>query len=142
MRFFLALLMVFPLLAGSVDFGGIDPSQMEPVVNQAQICLAELDQNEVTILTEEANQVRGNVETLCKEGQRDAAQAQSLDYVKKALQKPVVKEFQDCMGPIGQTAPLLVVFQLQNPEMTGTHVCKDVNSYFSDGFPLAGRGGK
>ena len=112
-----------PLIALAQTYGGFEREELEPLIQQAQQCMDNVDQDQLLDLQEEALIIKAEVEAHCVADERDEAQEKSIAFAREALQKPVVKEWQQCMGVLGQTLPLLALVQMQNPEVTGSHVC-------------------
>ncbi|MCP4002271.1 MAG: hypothetical protein GY727_15280 [Gammaproteobacteria bacterium] len=127
MRLFLvSVVMLLPLMANAQNFGNIDPTTAALLLKQvekAKACMDKVDQDELAVLQAEAEAKRDEVLAMCEAGKRDQAQAETIAYAEQSMQKPIVKEFQACMGVAGVTIPMLAMMQLQNPETTGTHVC-------------------
>ena len=115
--------LLLPALLFAQTYGGYSREELEPLILQAQNCMQQLDQQELAKLQVEAMGVMAETEQLCAAGERDAAQEESIAYARQALKEPLVKEWQQCMGVLGQTLPLLALLQMQNPEATDTHVC-------------------
>jgi hypothetical protein len=127
MKLFIAGVAMFLSVAvNAQNFGNIDPATAAILIQQvekAKVCMDKADQTELEALKVEAEAKRDEVLAMCDAGKRDAAQAETIAYAEQSMQKPIVKEFQACMGVAGVTIPMLAMMQLQNPETTGTHVC-------------------
>ncbi len=120
------IVVLLPLVGSAQNFGNIDPATAAILIQQvekAKVCIDKVDQAELDTLTVEAEAKRDEVLAMCDAGKRDEAQAAAITYAEQSMQKPIVKEFQACMGVAGITIPMLAMMQLQNPETTGTHVC-------------------
>jgi hypothetical protein len=120
------VLVLLPLMSSAQNFGNIDPATAAILIQQvekAKVCMGKADQAELQALQTEAEAKRDEVLAMCDAGKRDAAQAETIAYAEQSMRKPIVKEFQACMGVAGVTIPMLAMMQLQNPETTGTHVC-------------------
>jgi N-methylhydantoinase B/oxoprolinase/acetone carboxylase alpha subunit len=118
--------LLLPLVASAQNFGNIDPATAAILIQQvekAKVCMDKADQTELAALQAEAEAKRDEVLAMCDAGKRDVAQAETITYAEQSMKKPIVKEFQACMGIAGVTIPMLAMMQLQNPETTGTHVC-------------------
>jgi hypothetical protein len=118
--------LLLPLVGSAQNFGNIDPATAAILIQQvekAKVCMAKADQAELEVLKVEAEAKRDEVLAMCDAGKRDAAQAETIAYAEQSMKKPIVKEFQACMGVAGVTIPMLAMMQLQNPEVSGTHVC-------------------
>ena len=124
--FLVCVAVLLPLVGSAQNFGNIDPATAAILLQQvekAKVCMDKADQAELDALTVEAEAKRDEVLAMCDAGKRDEAQAATIVYAEQSMQKPIVKEFQACMGVAGVTIPMLAMMQLQNPETTGTHVC-------------------
>jgi hypothetical protein len=114
---------LLPAVLLAQTYGGFNREDLEPLIGKAQACMAKADQEQLQLLQSDALQVMAETEALCEAGDRDTAQQNSIVFAQQSLQKPIVKEWQQCMGLLGQTLPLLALVQMQNPEATGSHVC-------------------
>jgi hypothetical protein len=124
--FIVCIALLLPLVGSAQNFGNIDPATAAILIQQvekAKVCMDKADQAELEALKVEAEAKRDEVLAMCDAGKRDAAQAETIAYAEQSMKKPIVKEFQACMGVAGVTIPMLAMMQLQNPETTGTHVC-------------------
>jgi hypothetical protein len=114
---------LLPAVLLAQTYGGFDRKDLEPLIGKAQACMAQADQNQLQALQSDALLVMTETQAMCNVGERDAAQQNTIEFAQQSLQKLVVKEWQQCMGLLGQTLPLLALVQMQNPEATGSHVC-------------------
>jgi hypothetical protein len=114
---------LLPAVLLAQTYGGFNREDLEPLIGKAQACMAKADQNELQTLQSDALLVMTETQAMCNAGDRDAAQQNTIEFAQQSLQKPVVKEWQQCMGILGQTLPLLALVQMQNPQATGSHVC-------------------
>jgi hypothetical protein len=114
---------LLPAILLAQTYGGFNREDLEPLIGKAQACMAQADQSQLQALQSDALQLMAATEAMCKAGGRDTAQQNSIAFAQQSLQKPVVKEWQQCMGVLGQTLPLLVLVQMQNPAATDSHVC-------------------
>jgi hypothetical protein len=117
------VVLLVPAMLVAQTYGGFSREDLEPLIGKAQACMAKADQEQLQVLQSDALQVMAETEALCEAGDRDTAQQNSIVFAQQSLQKPIVKEWQQCMGLLGQTLPLLALVQMQNPEATGSHVC-------------------
>jgi hypothetical protein len=118
-----ALLMAAPLYAQ--DFSNMDQAQIEGFMKQAQamqVCMADIDQQELDALRVEAEKVTAELQALCKAGERDEAQAKAINYGKQMLKDPVMLELKECTGMASQMIPQTMWAELEN-EDTHAHVC-------------------
>ena len=118
-----ALLIAAPLYAQ--DFANMDQAQIDGFMKQAQamqLCMANIDQQELEALGVEGEKLAAEIQTLCKAGERDEAQAKAVSYGKQILKDPVMLELKECTGMASQMIPQTMWAELEN-EDTQAHVC-------------------
>jgi DNA polymerase/3'-5' exonuclease PolX len=118
-----ALLMAAPLYAQ--DFSNMDQAQIEGFMKQAQamqVCMADIDQQELDALRVEGEKMASDIQALCKAGKRDEAQATAITYGKQMVNEPVMQELKECAGMASMMIPQTMWAELEN-EDTQAHVC-------------------
>jgi hypothetical protein len=118
-----ALLMAAPLYAQ--DFSNMDQAQIEGFMKQAQamqVCMADIDQQELDALRVEGEKMSSDIQALCKAGKRDEAQAKAVTYGKQMVNEPIMQELKECAGMASMMIPQAMWAELEN-EDTQAHVC-------------------
>ena len=118
-----ALLMAAPLCAQ--DFSNMDQAQIEGFMKQAQamqVCMANIDQQELETLRVEGEKFAAEIQSLCKAGKRDEAQATAITYGKQMVDEPVMQELKECAGMASMMIPQTMWAELENDD-TQAHVC-------------------
>ena len=118
-----ALLMAVPLCAQ--DFSNMDQAQIEGFMKQAQamqVCMANIDQQELETLRVEGEKFAAEIQALCKAGKRDEAQATAITYGKQMVDEPVMQELKECAGMASMMLPQAMWAELENDD-TQAHVC-------------------
>jgi hypothetical protein len=104
----------------------IDPATVDAFMQQAQkiqICMANIDQAEVTRVRAEADAKAAEVRAMCASGERAAAQSEAIIYGKQLAEEPVVLEAKACLGIAGLAIPQTTWAGLDDSETVQAHVC-------------------
>jgi hypothetical protein len=118
-----ALLIAAPLYAQ--DFSNMDQAQIEGFMKQAQamqVCMADIDQQELDALRVEGEKMASDIQALCKADKRDEAQATAITYGRQMVNEPVMQELKECAGMASMMIPQTMWAELEN-EDTQAHVC-------------------
>ncbi len=59
-------------------------------------CMDNINQKELDALEKRANEMKNEVEALCKSGQRDAAQQKAMQYAKEINSSEIMKQLREC----------------------------------------------
>ena len=75
-------------------YGGsmMSPEQMQ----QAQACMADVDQAELKAFEQRANQMQASVSALCASGKRDAAQQEAITFGREVSSTPTMQKMREC----------------------------------------------
>ena len=87
----------------------LDSGQIQMLLDQAQgieSCMAELDAAATQTLRARSERVTVEVESLCKAGKRDEAQARALAFGREMADSPAMANLQECSGPLGALLPV------------------------------------
>ena len=87
-----------------------------------QVCMANIDQQELDALRVEGEKFAAEIQSLCKAGKRDEAQATAITYGKQVVNEPVMQELKECAGMASMMIPQTMWAELEN-EDTQAHVC-------------------
>lgn len=87
----------------------LDSGQIQMLLNQAQDiegCMAELDASATQALRARSERMTVEIESLCKAGKRDEAQARALAFGREMAESPAMANLQECSGPLGALLPV------------------------------------
>ncbi len=59
-------------------------------------CMDNIDQKELDALEKRANEMKNEVEALCKSGKRDAAQQKAMQYANEINNSEIMKQLREC----------------------------------------------
>jgi len=106
--------------------------QMQYMMEQAQkaqVCMAELDRDQLEEMAKKAEQVEAEIKSLCAEGKRTEAQSKGMKYGMEMSQSEVAKDMRKCskmmssaLAGMGSSIMPSVGFPDVN-EMKDTHIC-------------------
>ena len=94
------LIGVLPLMTVAQDWGDFDPDKMARQAQEMQSCMAKIDQADLERLQADAEQQADEIQSLCKAGKRDAAQAAAIKYGKQLLAEPSMQQLQKCASVV------------------------------------------
>ena len=132
------VVLCLPLVSVAQDLSDIDPAAIDSVLQQVdpatvdavmqqaqkiQICMAKIDQAEVTRVRAEADAKATEVRAMCASGERAAAQSEAIIYGKQVVEEPVVLEAKACLGIAGLAIPQTTWAGLDDSETAQAHVC-------------------
>ena len=103
-----------------------DPASMNALMQQAQniqACMAKVDQAELERIQNEATAKADEVQAMCANGERAAAQSEAVVFGQQLAQEPAVLEMKACLGIAGLQIPQMTWAELEDSETTQTHVC-------------------
>ncbi len=86
----------------------LDSGQLQMLLNQAQdieSCMAERDASATEALRARSERMTAEIESLCKAGKRDEAQARALAFGREMADSPAMANLQECSGPLGALLP-------------------------------------
>ena len=86
----------------------LDGGQIQMLLGQAQQieqCMAEANTSATQALRERGERISAEIESLCKAGKRDAAQAKALAFGREMADSPAMANLQECAGALGALLP-------------------------------------
>lgn len=86
----------------------LDSNQIQMLLGQAQQieqCMTEANTTVMQDLHERGERISAEIESLCRSGQRDAAQAKALAFGREMADSPVMASLQECAGALGALLP-------------------------------------
>lgn len=96
------------LICNAAQAQVVDSGQIQMLLDQAQNieqCMSRLDASATEALRARSERVTTEVESLCKAGKRDEAQAKALAFGREMANSPAMQNLQECSGPIGALLP-------------------------------------
>lgn len=99
MRIFVTFLcLMFPVAAAAQNPGmnGGDMQKMMQLMQEMQQCMAKVDQGELEKLEEQSEKFTGELDALCKNGEREKAQKEAIAYSKKMMKNPALLQMKKC----------------------------------------------
>ena len=103
----------------------IDSGQLQMLLNQAENiegCMAQLDESATRALRARSESVTAEIESLCKAGKREQAQARAVAFGREMADSPAMENLQDCAGPLGALLPAALA-SLNGDATDGVQVC-------------------
>ncbi len=100
----------------------MDESQMNAMMaqmQQMQACMSKIDFTPLSKLEGEASSLEKEINTLCKNNQRDLAQQKAIAFSKKVLEMKAIKEMKACT----KDSPLAQMISIKDPDYTKQHIC-------------------
>ncbi len=95
-------------LSGIAHGQVLDGGQIQMLLGQAQQieqCMAEANTSATQALRERGERISAEIESLCKAGKRDAAQAKALAFGREMADSPAMANLQECAGALGALLP-------------------------------------
>ncbi|SEA80155.1 hypothetical protein SAMN05660420_03233 [Desulfuromusa kysingii] len=88
------LFLLFPVVAAAQDQP--DMGKMMEALQEMQQCMATVDQEELRIFEQEAEEMEAMLQSLCQQGKRDQAQKEAIKFGKKTMKNPTLIKMQKC----------------------------------------------
>lgn len=95
-------------LASAAHGQVLDSDQIQMLLGQAQQieqCMTQANTTVMQDLHERGERISAEIESLCKSGQREAAQAKALAFGHEMADSPVMASLQECAGALGALLP-------------------------------------
>ncbi len=92
------LCLMFPVTAIAQDQSkeGMDIQNMMQMMQEMQQCMESIDQAELESIGEQSEKFSGELEALCKNGERKKAQKKAIAYSKKIMESPAFVQMKIC----------------------------------------------
>jgi len=93
------LLLILPATALAQNYQGMGEADMQKMMlqmQQAQACMADLDQAELQKFGEQAKRMDASVKALCASGKRDEAQQEAVTFAREVNSNPSMRKMQEC----------------------------------------------
>ncbi len=93
-------------------------------MNVDMACMQNIDSGKMEALQKRGEQMKSEIDALCKSGQRDAAQKKAIAFAKEINDAEVMKQFRECSKNSGMQAALVPGTEnFSNDSPDKTHVC-------------------
>jgi hypothetical protein len=92
-------LLLLPAIVGAQDYQSMSEADMQKMMQQmqqAQSCMAGIDQSELTKFEQRANQLDASIKALCASGKRDQAQQEAIAFGREVSSSPAMQKMQEC----------------------------------------------
>jgi len=93
------LLLILPAVSVAQNYQAMDEAGTEKMMQQmqqAQACMAGIDQAALQKFGERANQMDASVKALCASGKRDEAQQEAVTFAREVSNNPSMRKMQEC----------------------------------------------
>ena len=105
-----ALLLMLPAIAiaGARDYQNMSEADMQKMMQQmqqAQACMADVDQAELKKFEQRANQMEARVKALCASGKRDEAEKEGIAFGREVAGDPAMQKIQECSKMMAGAMP-------------------------------------
>ncbi len=94
-----SLLLILPAIASAQNYHNMSEADMQKMMQQmqqAQACMADVDQAELKAFEQRANQMQASVSALCASGKRDAAQQEAITFGREVSSTPTMQKMREC----------------------------------------------
>ena len=100
-----------------------DMQRMMQGMQAMQQCMAKVDTAKMERLGQEGEKVQAEVESLCKAGKRDAAQARAMEFGMRVAKDPDMQAMQECSKPMQGMMPQQMMPYTDIEQDKNRHVC-------------------
>lgn len=116
---------LLPLNLMAQTYQGMSEADMKKMMQQAQqmqACMAQIDRAKADALKERSERISKELETLCAQGKRDAAQRKAIAYGKEMADDPTAQIMRRC-GDMMKGAMPQMPYTGQARKDGKSHVC-------------------
>ena len=109
--------------------GGFDPTAMQATMQAMQRCMSKIDEDQIEALRQRGNAMKNEIETLCRQGKRDAAERKAIAFAREINESESLKQLRKC-GEIIRSAPIPMpimpdIKQFEAPDSKSGHICDE-----------------
>lgn len=122
----IALALALPALTQSVQAQGMDPAQMQLMMENAQkmqACMSDVDQSAMQAMARDAEAFQQEIKALCAAGKRDQAMSDAMAFAKRIKASPEMQKMQACRKYMEGMMPKIPM--LDAPATGGAHICDE-----------------
>lgn len=125
----MSVCLLVPAMAMAQQMNEQEMQEMMAHIQEMTACMQNIDQNEIKALEQDAEQFESEVKALCKEGKRDQAQQQAIEFSEKMMKAPALVTMQECTEKM--TASMKGMMPNMDPEeiakdYSDSHVCDEI----------------
>ncbi|MGB5259813.1 MAG: hypothetical protein WBO34_04740 [Gammaproteobacteria bacterium] len=121
------ILLLFPAISIAQDYQGMSEQDMQNMMQhmqEMQNCMQSVDQSKMEALEQRTNTLQAEVESLCANGERDAANKKALAFAQEMSSDPDILRMRKCGEKMrGMMPQLPYMEQTDAREKSGSHVC-------------------
>ena len=120
------LLLILPAISGAQnyqDMSNTDTQKMMQQMQQAQACMAGIDQTELKKFEQRAKQMDASVKALCASGKRDEAQEEAVAFARDMGNNPSMRKMQECSKMMSGMPGMQAIPQSAAGEDDNRHIC-------------------
>lgn len=122
---FISLLL--PALAIAQNYQGMSESDMQNMMQQMQemqTCMQDIDQSRMKAFEQQASKLESEVNSLCANGKRDAAQQKAMAFAQEMNSNPDFQKMRGCGEKMRGMMPTMPYMdQHKASDKDGGHVC-------------------
>jgi hypothetical protein len=121
-----ALLLILPTISVAQsyqDMSDTDTQKLMQQMQQAQACMASIDQAELKKFEQRANQMDASVKALCASGKRDEAQEEAVAFARDVSNNPSMHKMQECGKMMSGMPGMPSIPQGAAGEDDNRHIC-------------------
>ena len=125
-RLMTALLLILPTISFAQsyqDMSDTDTQKLMQQMQQAQACMAGIDQAELKKFEQRANQMDASVKALCASGKRDEAQEEAVAFARDVSNNPSMHKMQECGKMMSGMPGMPSIPQGAAGEDDNRHIC-------------------
>ena len=93
------LLLILPAISTAQSYQNMSEADMQKMMQQmqqAQACMAGVDQAELKKFEQRANQMEASVKSLCASGKREKAQDEAMAFGREVASTPTMQKMREC----------------------------------------------
>ncbi len=109
-----------------VGMSQADMHRMMQGMQAMQQCMAKVDTAKMERLGQEGEKVQAEVESLCKAGKRDAAQARAMEFGMRVAKDPDMQTMRECSKPMQGMMPQQMMPYTDIEQDKNRHVCDNI----------------
>jgi hypothetical protein len=124
MKILIFIILLIPAATLAQNFQGMTEADMEKMMmglEQMANCMENIDQTEIEALEKRSRQLDEEIQALCAQGKKDAAQQKAVSFGREMAANPTVRQLQECGTQMQGTFPIPGLLHEYNG--SGTHVC-------------------
>ena len=118
-------MLLTPIIAAAQTYQGMSEQDMQRMMQQAQeaqACMQNVDQSRLNALQSESQRVSKEIEALCAQGKRDAAQKRAMTFGTRMARDPSITEMRKCGEMMKGAMPEMPYTGIPEGKASG-HVC-------------------